>query len=52
MVVVRQISWSNIELGNLAFTEKASPDNYYVIDSYGNLDVYDSFGLDVIMRAK
>ena len=38
--------------GKLAFKEKTYPDNYYVIDSSGNLGVYDSFGLDVIMRSK
>ena len=38
--------------GKLAFKEKTYPDNYYVIDSSGNLSVYDSLGLDVIMRSK
>lgn len=38
--------------GRLAFKEKAYPDNYYVIDSSGSLGVYDSLGLDVVMRSK
>jgi len=38
--------------GKLAFKEKEYPDRYYIIEISGNLGVYDSLGLDVIMRAK